>query len=190
MQPLRLHLHASRVSPVATSCAGGMTDRSTDHWLGRHYHAAHIAGPVHFLNPTTRLLGVQGPQKQHHHEDGEGEKHSTTPSSSSESDSRQQHVGGVYNVWRSRDNRKGRHALALMPSVADGSNNKSNVNVKSQKPTNTLSATLMGIVRMVTRYPVWDVSYDVAVIFTIGSVSENTSDIRPGHGKGKAKENE
>lgn len=29
----------------------------------------------------------------------------------------------------------------------------------------------MGLAKMVTRYPVWDVSYDVAVIFTLGRSS-------------------
>lgn len=36
--------------------------------------------------------------------------------------------------------------------------------------TNTLSATLRGVLRMFTTYPYWDVSYLVAVIFTWGSV--------------------
>lgn len=168
-----------------------MTDRSTEHWRGLHYDAAHITGPIPFLNPTTRFLGVhQQPQKHHvraehhgqekdasalptptpgtedHDEDGKQKKQLSSSSSSS-----QQHTG-VYNVWRSRDNRKGRHALALAPSVAEGTK-KSGVAVNGLRPTNTLSAMLAGVARMVTRYPVWDVSYDVAVVFTLGSVSDN-----------------
>ncbi|KAF3761093.1 hypothetical protein M406DRAFT_230711, partial [Cryphonectria parasitica EP155] len=72
----------------------------------------------------------------------------------------------IYNVWRSRDNRKGRHALALTPS-ADA---RGVLAGEGTKFTNTWSATMAGIGRMALRYPVWDVSYDVATIFTLGSI--------------------
>lgn len=143
-----------------------MTDRSTQHhWHGRHYDAAHIEGPIHFLNPTTRFLGVNEPKKTQQHQDKdkqalEHDKQNTQDYSLSSSQQPHTHV---YNVWRSRDNRKGRHALALTPSVAEGPH-------ETPKPTNSFSATLAGIARMLTRYPVWDVSYDVAVVFTLGSV--------------------
>ncbi|KAK3945874.1 hypothetical protein QBC46DRAFT_349164 [Diplogelasinospora grovesii] len=41
--------------------------------------------------------------------------------------------------------------------------------VRIPSATNTLEQTLRGIARMIMRYPVWDVSYDVAIIFTLGS---------------------
>lgn len=34
--------------------------------------------------------------------------------------------------------------------------------------TNTLAETYKGLVKMVVRWPVWDVSFDVAVVFTLG----------------------
>lgn len=162
-----------------------MTDRSTQHhWHGRHYDAVHITGPIPFLNPTTRFVSVHERKKQQQQQqtrDQEKDKDAPdlpTPGTPEEDDENQQkkqqafssqqqqpHTG-VYNVWRSRDNRKGRHALALTPSMAEGPH-------KTPKPTNTFSATLAGIARLVTRYPVWDVSYDVAVVFTLGSVREN-----------------
>jgi hypothetical protein len=37
-------------------------------------------------------------------------------------------------------------------------------------PTNTLKETLKGIWRMFSTYPYWDVSYLVAIVFTLGSV--------------------
>ncbi len=42
-----------------------------------------------------------------------------------------------------------------------------------EKATNTLRETLRGIWKMVVRYPIWDVSYDVATIFTLGMASSH-----------------
>lgn len=155
-----------------------MTDRTSTHFRGRHYAAEHITGPVPFLNPTTRLFPLHKPQppsskdkqaaasqppEAGDHEDEEKAKPQEQPSSSSSSSP----GSGIYHVWRSRDNRKGRHALVLSPS-------KSPTKAALGGPdhpitTNTARATLGGISRMALRYPVWDVSYDVAAIFTLGS---------------------
>ena len=62
--------------------------------------------------------------------------------------------------WRSRDNRKGRHALQV-PS-------EGGANLPPR--TNTTTAVLKGITRMFYRFPVWDISWLVAFIFTLGSV--------------------
>ena len=68
-------------------------------------------------------------------------------------------------VWRSRDNRKGRHAL-LIRRGKDG-------RIKPHgtlEPTNTLPATVRGLVALFTRYPYWDISWWVAIMFTLGSM--------------------
>ncbi|KAK6526479.1 hypothetical protein TWF694_005065 [Orbilia ellipsospora] len=71
---------------------------------------------------------------------------------------------GVFQVWSSRANRKGRHPIAIdKESLAKG-------DIELPPVTNNLKGTLRGIGRMFVWYPVWDVSYDVAVLFTIGSV--------------------
>lgn len=161
-----------------------MTDRNTDHFRGRHYTADHISGPIAFLNPTTRLLPLQearakakyddktkparqgtqaGPQVSASPEGG------PSPPGPAEEQQQQKHHPGIYHVWRSRDNRKGRHALALTPSTAVATTTTS-TSSSHQQPTNTLRATLAGVARMALRYPVWDVSYDVAAVFTLGSV--------------------
>ncbi|KAJ4396173.1 hypothetical protein N0V93_000392 [Gnomoniopsis smithogilvyi] len=137
-----------------------MTDRTTDHWLGRHYAADHVRGPVAFLNPTTRLQALHRPKSNLSQDDTQaGGGAETLPSGSPPPSS---HTG-VYTVWRSRDNRKGRHALHLTPSRAGAI-------ATPFKYTNTLSAALAGMSRMLIRWPVWDVSYDVAVVFTLGSI--------------------
>ncbi|KAG8158477.1 hypothetical protein KVR01_011599 [Diaporthe batatas] len=133
-----------------------MTDRTTTHFRGRHYAAEHITGPLPFLNPTTRVFPLHKPQPPSADGGGGGngdeeeakpkELPSTFGSSSSSS--------SMYHVWRSRDNRKGRHRLILSP----------------QEPTKEPPPTLRGgIARMLLRFPIWDISYDVAALFTLGS---------------------
>ncbi|KAI3396574.1 hypothetical protein diail_12023 [Diaporthe ilicicola] len=172
-----------------------MTDRNTDHFGGRHYAADHISGPVPFLNPTTRLLPLHKPQQQGRDQqaaasapstaEGQGNgEHEKEPIATPDAETpAAPHSSGVYHIWRSRDNRKGRHALALTTSAAASSSSSSPTSSppadpgahlhphphQPPRPTSTLGATLQGISRMLLRYPVWDVSYDVAAIFTLGS---------------------
>lgn len=162
-----------------------MTDRTTDHFRGRHYTADHISGPIAFLNPTTRLLPLQraqdkGKAKYDDENKPAGGRTQTGPQVSAspeggpsppepaEQEQQQKHHPGIYHVWRSRDNRKGRHALALTPSTAAAA--AATTSSSHHQPTNTLRGTLAGVSRMTLRYPVWDVSYDVAAVFTLGSV--------------------
>lgn len=58
----------------------------------------------------------------------------------------------------------GRHAITVTPASKDIAE------YLTPLPTNTLKHTLRCIGRMFTTYPYWDVSYLVAIIFTIGSV--------------------
>lgn len=123
--------------------------RPQDHFIGRHYDAEHSAGPFKFFNPTKRYMVA-------------GKRQVTAPEVERDQLPTSGQVPKVAYVWRSRDNRKGRHALAV--DVDPHKHEKT----KSPKPTNTINRTLGGIAKMFLRYPVWDVSYDVAVIFTIG----------------------
>ncbi|KAK0741267.1 hypothetical protein B0T18DRAFT_331073 [Schizothecium vesticola] len=120
-----------------------------------HSHPVHTFAPFSFLNPTTRY-------------------HPITPTPSLPKEEQepsppapplQDH--GIYHIWRSRDNRKGRHA-ALVPRPTPGAEKMAAATVP--RPTNSLAETLKGLAKMVTRFPVWDVSYDVAVVFTLGSI--------------------
>ncbi|EEU33443.1 uncharacterized protein NECHADRAFT_98463 [Fusarium vanettenii 77-13-4] len=77
--------------------------KTQDHFTGRHYDAEHSTGPLKSLNPTKRYLvadkkPITGPDT------GQAEL-PARPSA--------QRPGVAY-VWRSRDNRKGRHALAAI----------------------------------------------------------------------------
>jgi hypothetical protein len=134
-----------------------------DHFTPRQYAAAHESKPLTLLNPTTRYFPVEKADRQ--------------PSSSSRTDRAQSEgpdakpgagagerddTGQVYTVWRSRDNRKGRHAVAVSPEYLAGENCSAPV------ATNTFWETVKVIREMFVSYPVWDVSYDVAIIFTLG----------------------
>ncbi|KAK3370259.1 hypothetical protein B0H63DRAFT_454452 [Podospora didyma] len=115
---------------------------------------SHSTGrPTVFLSPTTRCRQVvptpPAPRAGGDHDSSTVERSPQPPT----------HV--IYHVWRSRDNRKGRHSAVVPREHAD------KLRVRA---TDTVHETLRGLARMVMRYPVWDISYDVAVVFTLGSV--------------------
>lgn len=135
-------------------------DRKNDHFEGRHYKADKISGPVGFLNPTTRYLPVHRP-----HHRGPLSSHGTEAEKTTSSGLRKEasHTG-IYHVWRSRDNRKGRHAVVVHKDYVAKSG------TIAPQATNSLRESIKGILKMFKRFPIWDVSYDVAVVFTLGSV--------------------
>ncbi|KAF2033610.1 hypothetical protein EK21DRAFT_58222 [Setomelanomma holmii] len=67
--------------------------------------------------------------------------------------------------WTSRNNRKGRHAIIINSNLATAA-------PKQSTPRSTLSfrSIAHNVWRMLTYYPFWDISYDVAFVFTLGSV--------------------
>ncbi|KAI1328325.1 hypothetical protein F5Y16DRAFT_159010 [Xylariaceae sp. FL0255] len=121
------------------------------------------AGPFAFLDPTARYLQRTGAQRPSSGPKVSDSGHDDDDAAARRSDGAVS-APGVYQLWRSRDNRKGRHAIVVSPKSAAENN------LSHPGHTDTLKETLRGIWKMVVRYPVWDVSYDVAVIFTIGSV--------------------
>ncbi|MDI1492376.1 MAG: hypothetical protein OHK93_003590 [Ramalina farinacea] len=124
-----------------------------------------VHGPSIFFNPTRAYFTHQrlppkagaGSDSQASRPSDEAKHHQdialtvTSPAASN-----------VEYKWRSRDNRKGRHALVVKPT------NKPDIIPPSR--TSTFRATLQGLIRMCTYFPYWDISYLVAVIFTLGSV--------------------
>ncbi len=125
------------------------TAQSQEHFQGRLVHGATFGGPVAGLNPTIRYVEV-----------GKKKRPSTPSGPAPEAAGTEDTTDGAYHVWRSRDNRKGRHAVAVTAAYAQ----KAGI-----PPTNTLGESLRGIGKMFVRYPVWDVSYDVATVFTWGT---------------------
>jgi hypothetical protein len=66
--------------------------------------------------------------------------------------------------WTSRNDRKGRHAIAINRNQASATSHT------TPRPTSALPHVTRNIWRMFTYHPVWDISYDVALVFTLGSV--------------------
>jgi hypothetical protein len=115
--------------------------------------AHRIRGPVSFLNPTSA----------HFRPIATPEKHAEL--SSDPNASLTKLAPTVSYKWTSRNNRKGRHAI-----VAHADASRTGTGHTIPPPTSSLKSIACGIWRMFTNYPVWDISYDVATIFTIGSV--------------------
>ncbi|ETS82192.1 hypothetical protein PFICI_07194 [Pestalotiopsis fici W106-1] len=137
-------------------------------------HAHSVAGPVSFLNPTKAYI------KPADARDGQDQ---VDPSAKSEgADAKPGNGGpikptdaapaaaatGVYHLWRSRDNRKGRHAIIVPPRRGHTANGPTAVS--HPDVSNSARGVMRGLWKMVACYPVWDVSYDVATIFTLGSI--------------------
>jgi len=118
----------------------------TDHHTHRHlrdlfHQTSLVTGPFSFLNPT----------RVHFHHP--------------KNDDHEQLAQDVVFQWRSRDNRKGRHALAVKPAASSDT-----AYFVAPESTYSFHAVMKGIARMFTQYPFYDVSWLVAVIFTLGSV--------------------
>ena len=135
----------------------------------------HMTGVFSFLNPTrlrfhnTALAPTSLPKSPL--PASAGSAHSGT-STDVEASSRvpvttlaedEQYASAIAFDWRSRDNRKGRHTLLVDPSAS------SNASFVAPKPTSSWRHVRRNLLRMVTCFPVWDISYLVAILFTLGS---------------------
>ncbi|CAG7556535.1 unnamed protein product [Fusarium equiseti] len=77
--------------------------KAHDHFFGRHYLAQRTTGPINSLNPTKRYLIADKKSPTTESEAGKVQNAAQDNTASLR----------VAYVWRSRDNRKGRHALAI-----------------------------------------------------------------------------
>lgn len=165
------------------------------HFNGQH--GGEVNGPFSFMNPTTRRYRLPSHKLRHQTSqenlrnkgDGNGEvDKSHAPATKQSSEIR---AGDVERLFRTRDNRKGssnsnistripirslmrenctnilypgRHQISISPTLHQ------DANYITPAPTNTFLSTLRGVLRMFTTFPYWDISYLVALIFTIGSI--------------------
>ena len=128
----------------------------------------HTSGPFSFLNPTRAYYRHSALKDQKHTSLDSGPEElrnrRTSETEKGINNHDEQSASDVEFKWRSRDNRKGRHALVIQPTADQFAP------YLTPKFSSTLRETIRGIKRMVTRYPYWDVSYLVAIVFTLGSV--------------------
>ncbi|KAK3988629.1 hypothetical protein QBC44DRAFT_370876 [Cladorrhinum sp. PSN332] len=130
------------------------------HFPATHYNAAHSSGPLSFFNTTTHYHSLPLPAaKPSSSATALGEERSQPKNDGEKKNER------MYHVWRSRDNRKGRHAAVVVVGESHGDDGK-----QRRRPTNSVKEVMRGVGKMFVRWPVWDVSWEVAFIFTVGSV--------------------
>ncbi|KAJ5535029.1 hypothetical protein N7527_001283 [Penicillium freii] len=116
------------------------TGRNPQGHHGFKLDETHVTGPTPFLNPTSaRYESTQHPED------------TRAPPQ-------------VERLWRSRDNRKGRHAIRI-----DTKSLPHETGLIVPPVTQSIPAIAKLFLRMVTYVPYWDVSYLVAMSFTIGS---------------------
>lgn len=169
------------------------TTPQTPNVMAQHHpqkkDAALAYGPFGFLNPTVRRYPISWARPSHKkNESEEGLKDEETEEERRKkqkgaSHGDEIHAEDVQREYRTRDNRKGpptpfnvqkgyiadlknlgRHALLISPSLAESAK------YLTPPPTSSFAQTFYGILRMFTWFPVWDVSYLVAIVFTIGSL--------------------
>ena len=117
-------------------------------------------GPLSFLNPTTAHF--------RHHDLSTGHTSNSDAEKEENGDNQDRDTilaSDVEFKWSSRNNRKGRHALVVDPSTTE-----SEAKYRTPRPTTELAEVVKGIVRMFTQFPYWDVSWHVAIYFTVGSI--------------------
>ncbi|QPG97340.1 hypothetical protein C2857_006167 [Epichloe festucae Fl1] len=104
-----------------------------------------VGGPIGFLNPTTAIYDIESNERPG------GTRHDLADITDAEKQQR------AKVRWNARDYRKGRHVLILPPAAPLAS--------KLQYGSHRV---LLGIGRMFTLYPYWDVSWLIGISFTVG----------------------
>lgn len=159
--------------------------------MSGHFHHGKGAeyGPFTFLNPTSRRypLTWKPPGEDSGSEASSSKQNDPQPNPGQPSTSKNDELRAedVQRLYRTRDNRKGRslllpyiktdviinkpvptgrHAIVVTPDTSQ------KAKYLTPPSTSTVKETLKGIWRMFSTYPYWDVSYLVAIIFTLGSV--------------------
>ncbi|MCJ1432426.1 hypothetical protein MMC27_001782 [Xylographa pallens] len=126
-----------------------------------HYTHSSLSSPLagHALNPDPTPETPSANNADHTPSPAPDAEKANTPTSD------EQLSSDVEFKWRSRDNRKGRHALVVTPAKDDRA-----AKYITPRSTHTLRAAAHGVWKMGTRFPYWDVSWLVATVFTLGSV--------------------
>lgn len=131
-----------------------------------------ISGPFSFLNPTRAafshvLTRNSDISRTSGHASGDAPDEDQTrkeeQGASTKPGNNEQFASNIAFKWRSRDNRKGRHTLVVDPTLDDSAA------YIVPKTSSALGQVVQGILRMFTQFPYWDISWLVAVIFTLGS---------------------
>lgn len=120
-----------------------------------------IIGPFSFLNPTQAHFQHKG--KVTADENGGLNEKRLKRIDDDGSDEPLREAGEVEYRWSSRNNRKGRHQLDVTPTKTKGK-------YLVPESTSSIRQIAKNLLRMLTNYPYWDISWLVAYIFSWGSI--------------------
>ncbi|KIW10553.1 hypothetical protein PV08_11517 [Exophiala spinifera] len=133
------------------------------------YQLEHATAPLGFLNPTRAHFQLDGAvlpaEAAAPAEAGDSEGSDYIGKKHHKEDDEEIPAKNVRFLWRARDNRKGRHAL-LVQKPQPGEETQ----YLTPRRTTHYKEVLKNIKLTFTYFPVWDISWLVAVIFTLGSV--------------------
>ncbi|GAB7351450.1 hypothetical protein MBLNU459_g2113t1 [Dothideomycetes sp. NU459] len=127
-----------------------------------------INGPFNFLNPTeahynpTPAQAAVKPQSNQTNGPPTSTRKVSDKEGKEEAEEAHVQAPAVQFHWTSRNNRKGRHLLSVGPDQSDRN--------ALPKASTHWRHILHVLWLMLTQYPVWDISWCVAWIFTLGSV--------------------
>jgi hypothetical protein len=120
-----------------------------------------VKGPFTFLNPT------QASYKHRIHKPSPRDPlRVTTTDLVQPAEAHESSAANFEYKWTARDNRKGRHTLV----TGNPSLEHQEANVATPRSTTHWRSILHTLRLMITYYPVWDISWCVAYVFTLGSV--------------------
>jgi hypothetical protein len=136
----------------------------------------HAEGPFGFLNPTRAHFdhsGLATPSKDTTPDDQATSHESVNDDENAKSSPKDQQPAAeamvpakdVRFLWRSRDNRKGRHPL-LVRRAGPGEDTPFMTPRRTSHPREVLKT----VIKTFTYFPIWDISWLVGFIFTWGSV--------------------
>ncbi len=124
-------------------------------------------GPFSFLNPTRAHFNHTGLTPSKPTADDNATSHESVHEHGTPKQYGKSNVPAkdIKFLWRSRDNRKGRHPLLVRRPVAG-----EDAPFLTPRRTSHPKEVLKIVIKTFTYFPVWDISWLVAFIFTWGSV--------------------
>ncbi|KAK5044860.1 hypothetical protein LTR84_010398 [Exophiala bonariae] len=130
----------------------------------------HVDGAFAFLNPTRGVFDYPATPKDdlsQKQQSDHQQAHPSHPPHESSPPLKTYPTSRVQFLWRSRDNRKGRHALLVRRPSSDSE--RKAARFLAPQRTSHPRQVLRNVWRTFTYFPVWDISWLVAFIFTLGS---------------------
>lgn len=165
----RRESHTSTIQPLARNRTFNSNHAPLRRTTTLQLDSDRVQGPVSFLNPTrARFTQVQSPTIPGDEDDPtpqpSRETADTVPPLPSRPTGFQPPQPTLTYQWTSRNSRKGRQTLLITDRDLD------DTGIKPPAPSNTFAQIDATLALMFTCFPIWDISFDVAFLFALGSL--------------------